>query len=46
MDAAIMEGKNLNCGSIACVENIKNPREVAKLIENLMVKTKDDRFKQ
>ena len=26
--------------------HIKNPREVAKLIENLMVKTKDDRFKQ
>lgn len=32
MDAVIMEGKNLNCGSVACIQNIKNPISVARLV--------------
>ena len=32
MDAVIMEGKTLNCGSVACIQNIKNPISVARLV--------------
>lgn len=32
LDAMIMNGKDLSCGSIACVENIKNPVQLARLV--------------
>ena len=35
MDALIMDGKTLECGSVACVNNIKNPVVLArKVMEN------------
>ncbi|XP_064600518.1 isoaspartyl peptidase/L-asparaginase-like isoform X2 [Liolophura sinensis] len=32
MDAVIMEGSQLNAGAVACVQNIKNPIQLARLI--------------
>jgi beta-aspartyl-peptidase (threonine type) len=32
LDAMIMEGKDLRCGAIACVKNIKNPVQLARLV--------------
>ncbi|MEJ7701800.1 MAG: isoaspartyl peptidase/L-asparaginase [Pyrinomonadaceae bacterium] len=32
MDAAIMDGKNLNAGAIAFVRNVKNPIKLARLV--------------
>ncbi|PIK40715.1 putative isoaspartyl peptidase/L-asparaginase-like [Apostichopus japonicus] len=32
LDAIIMEGKELRAGSIACVQNIKNPVKLARLV--------------
>ena len=32
MDAAIMDGKNLNAGAVASVKNVKNPIKLARLV--------------
>ena len=32
LDACIMDGSNLSCGSVACLENIVHPISVAKLV--------------
>ena len=32
MDAALMEGKDLKAGAIACIKNIKNPISLARLV--------------
>lgn len=32
MDASIMDGKNLNCGALAGITNLKNPIEGAKIV--------------
>ena len=32
MDAALMEGKELKAGAIACIKNIKNPISLARLV--------------
>jgi N4-(beta-N-acetylglucosaminyl)-L-asparaginase len=32
LDACIMDGSNLACGSVACLENIVHPISVAKLV--------------
>jgi beta-aspartyl-peptidase (threonine type) len=32
MDAAIMDGRDLNAGAVACVENIANPVQLARLV--------------
>lgn len=32
MDAAIMNGPTLECGAVACIENIKNPISVARRV--------------
>ncbi|CAC5357271.1 ASRGL1 [Mytilus coruscus] len=32
MDAVLMDGKDLKCGSVACIQNIKNPISVARLV--------------
>lgn len=32
MDAVVMEGRNLKAGGIACVQNIKNPCVLARLV--------------
>lgn len=32
MDAAIMDGKNLNAGAVAFVKNVKNPIKLARLV--------------
>lgn len=32
MDAMIMDGQNLKCGAVACVQNILNPVSLARLV--------------
>lgn len=32
MDAVLMDGKDLKCGAVACLQNIKNPISVARLV--------------
>ena len=32
MDASIMDGSNLNAGSVACIHNIANPIRAARLV--------------
>jgi L-asparaginase / beta-aspartyl-peptidase len=32
MDAALMEGRNLRAGAVACIQNIKNPIALARLV--------------
>jgi N4-(beta-N-acetylglucosaminyl)-L-asparaginase len=32
LDASIMDGKTYNAGAVACLENIKNPASVARLV--------------
>ena len=32
MDAMIMDGSNLDCGSVACVNNVKNPVVLARKV--------------
>ena len=40
MDAVIMEGKNLNAGAVACVQNIPNPIKLArKVMEKVISST-------
>ena len=35
MDAMIMDGRSLDCGSVACVNNVRNPVVLArKVMEN------------
>lgn len=32
MDSVIMDGRELRCGSVACVQNIKNPVSLARAV--------------
>ena len=32
MDAVVMDGKTLHAGGVACVQNIKHPIQLARLI--------------
>ena len=32
MDASLMDGRNLSCGSVACIQNVLHPIEVARLV--------------
>lgn len=32
MDSVIMDGRQLQCGSVACVQNIKNPVSLARAV--------------
>jgi len=34
MDAAIMDGRNLRAGGVACVQNIAHPISLARLVMN------------
>lgn len=32
MDAVIMDGSDLNCGAVACIQNVENPVSIARLV--------------
>src|SRR5437660_7245657 len=32
LDACVMDGRTLNCGGVACVENIRHPAALAKRV--------------
>jgi hypothetical protein len=40
MDAVIMDGETLNAGGIACVQNIKNPIDLARLVMDKVRKSR------